>query len=381
MGKLYGKIVLTGGPCAGKTSAISKIEEELISMGYHCIIIPESATELINSGFRPFGNSKIELLDFQKLLISYQIEKEDLYQKAIKLLPEDTKCFIICDRGVLDNQAYITTEQFNQLIKEYGYTKMSLFDRYDMILHLVTAADGKEEFYTLENNKARKESPEEARILDKKTMNAWIGHNYLKIFDNKGSFEEKLESVRQTIQEFLGNPISIRREKKYLIDPSNSDLSLLSEIPHTTTTIEQYYLVSNNYPKYERRLRKITYKDGISYHYTIQKRTNNGKKEIIKNIKISKEEFNNLLNTSNIITKIQKNRISFIYNKQYFRLDIFNNSPNIILEIEATQENQKVDIPIFLTILKDITNDKDYQNLNILTPKNKTKVKTKKSCN
>ena len=113
----------------------------------------------------------------------------------------------------------------------------------------------------------------------------------------------------------------------------------------------------------------------------VKKRTNNGKKEIIKNIKISKEEFNNLLNTSNIITKIQKNRISFIYNKQYFRLDIFNNSPNIILEIEATQENQKVDIPIFLTILKDITNDKDYQNINILTQKNKTKVKTKKSCN
>lgn len=113
LGKLYGKIVLTGGPCAGKTTAISKIEEELTSLGYYVIIIPESATELINSGIKPFGNSKIDLLNFQKLILNYQLGKENFYQQAIKLLDKDTKCIIICDRGALDNQAYITKEQFN----------------------------------------------------------------------------------------------------------------------------------------------------------------------------------------------------------------------------------------------------------------------------
>ena len=183
MGKLYGKIVLTGGPCAGKTTAISKIEEELTSLGYYVIIIPESATELINSGIKPFGNSKIDLLNFQKLILNYQLGKENFYQQAIKLLDKDTKCIIICDRGALDNQEYITKEQFNEVIKEFGYTRISLLNRYDMILHLVTAADGKEEYYTLENNSARTETIEEARELDKKTLNAWIGHKG--IFKNK----------------------------------------------------------------------------------------------------------------------------------------------------------------------------------------------------
>ena len=375
LGKLYGKIVLTGGPCAGKTTAISKIEEELTSLGYYVIIIPESATELINSGIKPFGNSKIDLLNFQKLILNYQLGKENFYQQAIKLLDKDTKCIIICDRGALDNQAYITKEQFNEVIKEFGYTRISLLNRYDMILHLVTAADGKEEYYTLENNSARTETIEEARELDKKTLNAQIGHNYLKVFNNEGNFEEKLEKCLTAIQEFLGNPISIRRERKFLINPIKSDLSLLATYPHTTTNIEQYYLKPNYYHNYEKRLRKITYQEGENYYCTIQRRTKNGTKEIIKDSKITKEEFYNMLNTTSIISEVKKTRIVFIYNKQYFRLDIFANNPNIILEIEATKENQEVDIPNFLNIIKDITNDSSYQNINISQPKTKKLLK------
>jgi len=47
-----------------------------------------------------------------------------------------------------------------------------------MVLHLVTAADGAEKFYTLENNQARSETPEVARIVDRKTQMVWNGHPY-----------------------------------------------------------------------------------------------------------------------------------------------------------------------------------------------------------
>ena len=47
MGKIFAKVVLTGGPCAGKTSALTKIEEELIEKGYKVFIVSETATELI----------------------------------------------------------------------------------------------------------------------------------------------------------------------------------------------------------------------------------------------------------------------------------------------------------------------------------------------
>ena len=39
-------------------------------------------------------------------------------------------------------------------------------DRYDLVIHLSTAADGAEKFYDLENNKARWETIEHAISVD-----------------------------------------------------------------------------------------------------------------------------------------------------------------------------------------------------------------------
>jgi len=54
---------------------------------------------------------------------------------------------------------------------------------------MVTAADGAVEFYTGENNEARYETVEQAVTLDKKLINAWVGHPSFSIIDNKdGNF-------------------------------------------------------------------------------------------------------------------------------------------------------------------------------------------------
>ena len=47
------KIVITGGPCAGKTTGLSYLEQELTQMGYKVVFLNESATELILNGFGP----------------------------------------------------------------------------------------------------------------------------------------------------------------------------------------------------------------------------------------------------------------------------------------------------------------------------------------
>ena len=47
--------------------------------------------------------------------------------------------------------------------------------RYNAVLHMTTAADGAEGFYTSENNPSRMEGVEEAKILDKKIREAWLG--------------------------------------------------------------------------------------------------------------------------------------------------------------------------------------------------------------
>ena len=47
MGKVVKRIVLTGGPCAGKSSSLNLIQKYLINKGYLVYIVQESATELI----------------------------------------------------------------------------------------------------------------------------------------------------------------------------------------------------------------------------------------------------------------------------------------------------------------------------------------------
>lgn len=44
MASIEAKIVLTGGPCAGKTTALSKLEQHLLELGYFVFIVPETAT-------------------------------------------------------------------------------------------------------------------------------------------------------------------------------------------------------------------------------------------------------------------------------------------------------------------------------------------------
>lgn len=98
MADLIGEIVLTGGPCAGKTTALTRIEEELTERGYKVFIIGETATELIKGGIRPFGNSRIDILKFQELILTHQLNKEKIYEEAIISLPDNEKCVLVCDR-------------------------------------------------------------------------------------------------------------------------------------------------------------------------------------------------------------------------------------------------------------------------------------------
>lgn len=48
------KIVITGGPCAGKTTAMSWIQNAFTKRGYRVLFVPETATELITGGVAPW---------------------------------------------------------------------------------------------------------------------------------------------------------------------------------------------------------------------------------------------------------------------------------------------------------------------------------------
>ena len=77
MPKSITRIVLTGGPAAGKTTLISRILKEFKQEdGWRVITITETATDLISGfGIKPFGNC-VSLLDFQYFVLEDQLHKE-----------------------------------------------------------------------------------------------------------------------------------------------------------------------------------------------------------------------------------------------------------------------------------------------------------------
>ncbi len=184
------KIVITGGPCAGKSTAFSRIQEEFTTMGYKVLFVSETATELINGGIAPWTCKTSD--EFQKYLMCLQLEKEKVFCDAALSMSGD-KILIVCDRGMLDNKAYMTNAGFNSALEELGHNEIELRDNYDAVFHLVTAANGAEEFYTTANNTARTETAEEARLIDEKLISAWTGHPHLRVIDNSTSFDDKIK--------------------------------------------------------------------------------------------------------------------------------------------------------------------------------------------
>ena len=74
--------------------------------------------------------------------------------------------------------------RWNKLLLQNKLSEVRLRDRrYDAVFHLVTAADGAEEFYG-KGNDARYESEKEAILIDKKLQLAWLGHPRHEIIDN-----------------------------------------------------------------------------------------------------------------------------------------------------------------------------------------------------
>lgn len=203
MDNLVAKIVLTGGPCAGKTTTISRIEDYLTSKGYHVLVLNECATETIKSGIRPFGNGAVNVFDFQNEIINLQLYKEDRFNKILDKLPLGTKVVMLLDRGILDNKAYLGDDMFNELMIANDLTEEDILNRYDLVIHMITVASDMENRYSNSNNTARFEDSKEAIELDKRTSEAWKNHNNLKIVGVCETLEEKINKVLGIVDELI----------------------------------------------------------------------------------------------------------------------------------------------------------------------------------
>lgn len=163
------RIVLTGGPCGGKSTAVKHIQQELPKVGITPVIVPELATMMFHSGIRWSDIARDEKrgFQFQINMIKTQIANEDSFYSFAHLIPGQK--VIVCDRGTIDNMVYAKDEWHEDILSQVGslgYLKR----RYDGIIHLKSLAWG--EGYS-KDNPARIENQEEAKELDTRTLDMW----------------------------------------------------------------------------------------------------------------------------------------------------------------------------------------------------------------
>lgn len=203
MGNLIAKIALTGGPCAGKTTTISRIEEHLVEMGYHVLIVNECATETIKNGIRPFGKNAVSVYDFENEILNLQLFKEKRLKDFIKFYNDDTKIVILCDRGSVDVRAYLGEENYNKMLEENNLKNEDLLKEYDLVIHMITVAADMENRYSNSNNKARFEDPEEAIDVDNNIKLSWEKHPNYKVAPVCELLEDKIQIAIDYVDELL----------------------------------------------------------------------------------------------------------------------------------------------------------------------------------
>lgn len=152
--------------------------------------------------FSDFGNPAVALA-FQQFVIRFQTQLEDHFCNYAASTGQPS--VVLCDRGVMDGGAYMQKDDFVQLLTDENTNIIAARDwRYDAVIHLLTAADGAAEYYSLDNNPARSETPEQAIERDRSSQRTWVGHPYHVFIDNSyGSFEAKLSVLEMHLAKLL----------------------------------------------------------------------------------------------------------------------------------------------------------------------------------
>ena len=203
MSKKIFKIVLTGGPCSGKTSSRDYLKKYYEDRGWVVYVVPETATILFESGVT-YRNGDMTIGAFQRAVAEMQKMHEDKFVEIAKRISAE-KVLILYDRGIMDGGAYMEPEDFYPMIEEvYDDKTENILNRYDMVIHLVTTAIGAPNFYSY-NNPMRSETPEQAAEKDRKTEKLWSAHHNLLKIDNSTNFEQKLKKISDLVDSNLGN--------------------------------------------------------------------------------------------------------------------------------------------------------------------------------
>lgn len=173
------RIVLTGGPGGGKTTAADLFRREI---GERVILVPEAATILFQGGF-PRSREPHAQRFAQTAIFHVQ---RDLEEVQASLYPGRA---LLCDRGTVDGAAYWPGEP-HDYFNAVGTTLDAEFRRYDAVIFFESAAVGGASIEG--GNPMRQESTAEAVILDGKLRALWSRHPRFVLVPHNPSFFKKI---------------------------------------------------------------------------------------------------------------------------------------------------------------------------------------------
>ena len=357
------KIVLTGGPCAGKTTALVKITEYFSGFGYKVFNVPEVPTIYSTAGWNYLTPNRSLYYQGERAILETQLALENQFVRLAEVCKKPV--LIVCDRGTMDISAYIQPEEWDEITAMAGTSPNELLERYDAVLHLVSAADGAEQYYTTATNATRYEQANEeglqiARMLDKKIIKAWTGHPHLRVINNHDDFEAKLNRVLNEISKVVGLPQPPHEERVYRI-------AMTGEIPECfESRITQTYLVAE--PGSEVRLRRREWSGGKVVNVHRSKKRISDTEVIETERQVDNNLYEQMLQQADPYRQtIRKRRQSFIWKGQFFQIDTFLSpvSDLIVMETKGVAEQETVNFPPFIKVLEDVTGKRTYYNYNI----------------
>lgn len=184
------RVVVTGGPGGGKTTAADLFRREL---GERVVIVPEAATIVFAGGF-----PRVTTDDARRSAQSaiYHVQRN----------LEDVQCaqypgrILLCDRGTVDGAAYWPGEP-EGFFRFMGTTLEAELQRYDAVVFFQTAAAGN---LSIEGgNPVRNENLEQARALDHRLRTIWSKHPRFTFVPHSSSFFAKLTFGLAAIQSIV----------------------------------------------------------------------------------------------------------------------------------------------------------------------------------
>lgn len=351
------KIVLTGGPCGGKTTALNFLKDELEKLNIKVFILEEIASGLLSNGITP---QKLGVYEFHKQLFETQLKEENSLEEKAKAYNGE-KAVILFDRGLLDSKAYVTDAEFKKYISISNKNEDVLRNSYDAVFHLKSVACTDENTYIKNCNSVRKEDVKLAKELDEKLLSIWTGTSHLRVIPNNSDFNKRLDNLLKEVLGFIGVPEPLEIERKFLIEYPDIDY-LNNMTACRKVAITQAYLNTPEEGMF--RIRKRGYGKDAVYIKTVKIKINDLKR-IEKESYLTQAEYNNYLSRKECITGIiSKDRYCIVYDDEYFELDVYPFwNDRATLEIELLSEDQPYKLPPFIKLIREVSHEPEYRNI------------------